>query len=75
MTEWDDDVDDQDTNDDGLAECPHCGAAIYDDSEKCPRCGEWINGAAVPGSRSKYTLVKIVAVVLIGWILWRWLRL
>ena len=25
-----------------LLPCPACGAAIYEDSERCPRCGRWV---------------------------------
>ncbi len=22
--------------------CPSCGAMVFEDAEKCPRCGDWI---------------------------------
>lgn len=39
--------DDSDATDD-LIECPHCGAAIFDESEACPRCGEYITLSSHP---------------------------
>lgn len=34
------DIDDAD--DDVVSPCPSCGCDVYDDSEKCPSCGDWI---------------------------------
>lgn len=34
--EFDDDEDDQ------TVECPECGAAVYEDAEQCPTCGNYI---------------------------------
>ncbi|MBA4018405.1 MAG: hypothetical protein C0483_14660 [Pirellula sp.] len=43
----DDDIDEEDDSDDAdgddLLPCPHCGAAIYEQSEKCPKCGEYVD--------------------------------
>ena len=25
-----------------LIDCPQCGAEIYEDSQRCPVCGDWI---------------------------------
>lgn len=38
----DDEFDDEDDSSDDLLDCPHCGAAIYDDSVSCPVCGEYV---------------------------------
>ena len=57
-----------------LAECPKCGASIYDDVEQCPRCGEWITGTELSsGGHGKRAFVVIVALVLLGLILFRWI--
>jgi ribosomal protein S27AE len=59
-----------------LAECPKCGASIYDDVEQCPRCGEWITGTELSGGgdgHGKRTFVVVVALVLLGPILFRWI--
>jgi ribosomal protein S27AE len=56
-----------------LAECPKCGASVYDDIEQCPRCGEWITGTEYSGSRGKRTFVVVVALVLLSLILFTWI--
>jgi hypothetical protein len=34
----------EDQEDDALPEmaCPECGARVTEDTQKCPRCGDWI---------------------------------
>ncbi|MBX3413478.1 MAG: zinc-ribbon domain-containing protein [Pirellulales bacterium] len=44
----DDDYEADDDTTDDLVECPHCGAAIYEDSVACPRCGEYITNSSHP---------------------------
>lgn len=43
--DWDDDdlVDDE-VDDDAVETlpCPHCGAEIYEETERCPVCGEYV---------------------------------
>ena len=50
-SEWDDDLDDEEYPDeweDGdddevdLIPCSHCGAEIYEETEQCPICGEYV---------------------------------
>jgi uncharacterized OB-fold protein len=75
--EWDDEPDDdeayQDEADETLAECPKCGAEVYDDIEKCPHCGEWIDGLEYVGSNRKRLFVTIVALLLLSLLLGHWL--
>jgi hypothetical protein len=66
MIEPDDD-DVTDDVDETLAECPKCGASVYDDIEQCPHCGEWIEGAEYAGSQKKRVFLTIVALVLLSW--------
>lgn len=40
---------DHDEDDTDLAVCPHCGAEVYDDADRCPRCGQNIVGGSGPG--------------------------
>ena len=56
-----------------LAECPKCGASVYDDIEQCPRCGEWITATESAGNRRKRTFVVVVALVLLSLILFTWI--
>jgi uncharacterized membrane protein YvbJ len=32
--------------DDRTGYCPHCGSEVWDDAERCPKCGQWITGGA-----------------------------
>jgi hypothetical protein len=64
---------DDDEIDETFAECPKCGAEVYDDIEQCPHCGEWIGGLEYTGSRSKRIFVVIVALALLSLPLWHWL--
>jgi hypothetical protein len=64
--------DDNDT-DETLAECPKCGASVFDDIEQCPRCGEWIDGTEYAGAHGKRVFVTIVALVLLSLIVGQWL--
>ena len=43
--------------------CPSCGAPVYDDTDRCPHCGDWIMPLA-SAARSK-SWVWIVAAVLV----------
>ena len=65
--------DSDDEIEDTLAECPKCGASVYDDIEQCPRCGEWITGTEVSGGGGKRVFVVVVAIVLLCLILFRWI--
>ncbi len=56
-----DDAADDDATDETLAECPKCGAEVYDDIEKCPHCGEWIGGLEYAETTRKRVFVKVGA--------------
>lgn len=67
---------DMEASDDDLPEmfCPSCGAAVTEDTQKCPRCGDWIRpteSRGVPWRR----WVFVGAVLLMLWALLRWMRL
>jgi predicted RNA-binding Zn-ribbon protein involved in translation (DUF1610 family) len=43
--DWDVEDAEEDLDDDGetaVLPCPACGAEVYEDAERCPRCGEYI---------------------------------
>ena|GEM_PF-1146486 len=68
-TSFDTSPDDQDTTED----CPHCGAAVYDDAEQCPACGMYLSeeDAAPTKLRPIWVLIGIVVciVIAIAWVL------
>jgi hypothetical protein len=39
------DMDDEDADDDAADThpCPHCGADVYEESQQCPVCGQYID--------------------------------
>lgn len=40
MTDWDDRYDDDDEAE--LLKCPSCGREVYEETQQCPYCGDWI---------------------------------
>ncbi len=59
------DVDGEPADDDSeLLPCPSCGAMIYEETEKCPYCGEWVTPRNA-GQRMPWwvTIGGIIAIV------------
>ena len=54
--------------------CPSCGRMIYDDTDKCPHCGDWVMPMASAAARRPtwiwWTALVLAAVMLITWGLW-----
>jgi hypothetical protein len=57
--------------DDGDAECvpcPSCGAGVYEETQKCPCCGDWIDpqssSARMPSWIRLAALVVLAAILL-----------
>jgi hypothetical protein len=57
---WDDDDDSSET-----VPCPHCGAEMYEDSIRCPVCGEYVThgASALSGRPMWYILLGIAGVI------------
>ncbi len=58
--EW---VDEEEESGDDLLVCPSCRAAVHEDTQQCPHCGDWIT-PIWPQERSK-RFVWLVAAVLV----------
>jgi len=61
---WDDEADESDDapdDDDVTAPCPHCGGSIYDDAERCPRCGNYLSREDAPHDRKPWWIILGVA--------------
>ena len=43
--------------------CPGCGQMIYEESQKCPLCGEWISPK--PSSTGIFHVVVVLIVLLV----------
>jgi hypothetical protein len=54
-------------DDDGPATvpCPHCKAEILEDSEQCPRCGNYISKEDVPreGKTGPWVMLMVLALL------------
>lgn len=57
-------------DDDESVRCRHCGEEVYDDADRCPACGQWLE-EAFPGAdqRSRGWFWPIVVAVLVALIL------
>lgn len=60
---WNEDFE-NDSDQDHLMSCPSCGAEIYDESEQCPYCGEYVLTSASPFA-SKPTWVQWLFVIIV----------
>ena len=49
--------------------CPACGNMIYDDTDKCPHCGEWIMPLA-SHARMPAWIRLTAAIVAVAFLLW-----
>ena len=63
----DEDFDEED-DDDGYIDCPHCGQSMLEAADYCPSCERWITDGVTNKTRSPLWVV-IVAAVLLGLIL------
>ena len=59
--EW---IEDETDSEDDLLVCPSCRAAVHEDTQQCPRCGDWII-PVYPKSRLKHALWAVVAILLV----------
>ena len=61
-----DEVSDEDDDPGGdQLPCPSCGAPVYDDTDRCPRCGDWIMPlASAARSKSRVWIVGGVLLVI-----------
>ncbi|MBL8826410.1 MAG: hypothetical protein JNM18_05455 [Planctomycetaceae bacterium] len=69
----DDDEDDfdpdvYDSDDLELVPCPHCGSEIYEETERCPQCGEYVNQQARLGvNRPLWFIVTALVCLYVVW--------
>lgn len=51
-------------DDAGVFWCPHCGASMYGDSTRCPKCGDDVTPGARPAASTPWWIW--MGVVLLG---------
>jgi hypothetical protein len=56
--DWDE-VDEADPPD-GMMTCPYCRQRIFDESERCPRCGKYISEEDAPSRKPVWVVVCAV---------------
>lgn len=67
--EEDDDFEDEaddygDESDVALLPCPNCGAAIYEEAPRCPKCGEYVDAEAAHAGRKPLWIVATLLLLL-----------
>jgi uncharacterized protein (DUF983 family) len=67
-----DDLDDEDEDEPGdTMPCPHCLGTIYDDSERCPHCGNYLSREDSPRRPPWWVIVGVglCLVIVFRWII------
>ena len=57
---------DEDDVDSDVLPCPACGREVYEDTDQCPYCGEWIMPLAGAAGRKKWIWVAAAVLALIA---------
>jgi hypothetical protein len=68
--DWIDEPDDEHAED-GTTPCPACGVDMYEDSPRCPQCGEYVTAPAGSGWPLWIVLTALLclAVAFLAWVL------
>ena len=56
-----------------LLPCPSCGVEVYEETQRCPHCGEWITPlAASARSRSRLWIIAAILalIAIIAFVVW-----
>ncbi len=74
LEDWEDpEPDDEDLDEDDEYVCPNCGASVYEDSERCPACGDYITpqraGTSALGGRWVWmTAAALLVLIILGFL-------
>ena len=61
--EW---VDDDGNPEDDMLICPSCGAAVHEDTQQCPQCGDWITPVWARSHSKQWIWILAVALAIAG---------
>jgi hypothetical protein len=63
----------RDAGDDGTAPCPYCGKDKWEESERCPHCGNYVSREDAPSQRPRWVIITAVVCLAIAimWVLSR----
>ena len=66
-----DDPDELDDDEASLMPCPHCLGTIFDESERCPHCGQYLSEEDSPLRPAWWIVVGVVVclLVVLRWII------
>ncbi len=68
---WDDEDDGGQSGEDRTIPCPYCRHPIYEDSQRCPACGNYISEEdAVPARKPWWIIVGALVVL---YVVYRWI--
>ena len=67
--DWSDD-DWGDGGDDSTIPCPYCGKEMYEDSPRCPHCGQYITDEDAPTRRQPWWVILGVILCLCAAAVW-----
>ncbi len=67
---WDAEHEDSENADAELLACPSCGAEVYEETEQCPQCGEWIMPLAASARSKGWVWIVAAVAALAGLIAW-----
>lgn len=58
--------------DDELIPCPYCRAMIYEASERCAECGEYLSREDEPAGRPWWIVVGLLVclAMAVSWVVW-----
>ena len=63
-----------DGDDEGITiPCPHCKRPIYEDSYRCPYCGNYLSEEETTSSRSGKPWWIVLGVLLVFYVIYRWI--
>lgn len=63
--------DPDDSQGDDLVSCPHCRAMIFEESERCPACGQYLSREDAPGFKPWWIVLGVVLSLAVT-IFWIW---
>jgi uncharacterized paraquat-inducible protein A len=65
-----DDWSDETGDDDATVPCPYCGQEMYEDSPRCPRCGQYISAEDAPQRHMPWWIILGVVLCLCVILVW-----
>jgi predicted nucleic acid-binding Zn ribbon protein len=68
--DWDGDWGDDADSDDDVISCPYCERPIYEESERCPHCGQYISEEDAPSKPKPLWIILGALACLLVVVVW-----